>query len=492
MANDFSDLTKYHCEMTQARILINSLSLLGNRAIQGVATFTLTTVIARNLGAEQLGQYVLAIGYYVVFVTFFGLGLRTLFTRELAKASEKTPVYLVSGSLLQFILSIIAYLLLVTVVFLMPYSDRTSTICYIMGLSVIPFALSNITEAIFQAQERMHLIAMSTAPIYMLRVGVSIWVVLRFGAIEYVAAIMAISEVLILILQWVLLLRTVKPIWKIDVSFIVDSFHTAKTLFAIDGVGVLAGKLDVLLISLLGSEVLIGIYGAIRQLVQPFEIICSSLCSAVFPRMSNAVILGNQAQRKRIEFFLDTLFCISLPLIPTIFLYYGEQILIFAYKNPEFSQGGTPLKIIAIPVMLYPLMRISSYVLIANNLEKYNLAETIVTMIFGASIGAFLIPNYKLIGAASMGAAMSLCSCGLYLYTIHTHLFKIRFVRVLRRPLIITGSMLFLLLILQQFHFSLLLNLSIAIGFYSLMALLILIGQLGGVAIIHQFLTRSS
>lgn len=479
--------------MTQAQILINSLSLLGNRVIQGIATFALTTVIARNLGAEQLGQYILAIGYYCIFVTFFGLGLRTLFTRELSKTGEKASVYLVSGSLLQFILSIIAYCLLVTVVFLMPYSDRTSTICYIMGLSVIPFALSNITEAIFQAQERMHLIAVSTSPIYVLRTGAMIWTVLHVDlAIEYVAAIMTISEVAILILQWLILMRTVKPAWKIDFAFMTDSFLAAKTLFAIDGVGIIAGKLDVLLISLLGGEILIGIYGAIRQLVQPFEIIGNSLCSAIFPRMSNAVILGKQEQRKRIEFFLDILFCISLPLIPTVFFFYGEQILVFTYKNSEFARGGTPLKIVAISVVLFPLMRLANYLLIANNLERYNLMEVIVTTILGSSIGAYAIANYQLIGAASMGVAMSICSCSLYLYVIYTHLFKIRFIKVLRRPVIITGLMLSLLLILQQLHFNLLLNLSISIGFYSLVAVLMLIRQLGGVTVIQQLLAKNS
>ena len=81
--------------MKQMQLLINSLSLLGNRLIQGISTFTLTTVIASNLGADQLGQYILALGYYSVFVTFFGLGLRTLFTRELAREGERASVYLV-------------------------------------------------------------------------------------------------------------------------------------------------------------------------------------------------------------------------------------------------------------------------------------------------------------------------------------------------------------------------------------------------------------
>ena len=476
--------------MKQIQLLVNSLSLLGNRLIQGISTFTLTTVIARNLGADQLGQYILALGYYSVFVTFFGLGLRTLFTRELAREGERASVYLVSGSLLQLILSIIAYILLATVVFLMPYSAETSTICYILGLSVIPFALSNITEAIFQAQERMHLIAISTSPIYLLRVGAMILVVLNSThAIEYVAAIMVLSEVLILILQWLLLMRTVKPQWKIDLQFMSDSFNAAKTLFAIDGVGVIAGKIDILLISLLGSEVLIGIYGAIRQLFQPFEIICSSLCSAVFPRMSSLVVLGKKAQRENTENFLDILFCISLPLVPSIFFYYGYELLILMYKRPEFAQGELPLKIIAISAVLSPAVRLFNYLLLANRMEKYNLMEVVITTISGGLLGIFLISKYQLIGAAWMGVAMSLCSCGISTYAIRKHLFKIDMFRVLRRPVLITGLMLVLLLVLQLFNLNLQSSLIINIIFYILVAVLILVHQFGGLAVIRQNIT---
>ena len=477
----------YLDKMKKIQFLINSISLIGNRLIQGIATFTLTTVIARNLGADLLGQYILAIGYYSVFVNFFGLGLRTLFTRELARGGQKTSVYLVSGSLLQFILSIIAYISLVLVVFVMPYSAETSRICYILGVAVIPFALSNITEAIFQAQERMHLITLSTSPIYLLRVGVTIQVVLNVAhPMEYVAAIMAISEFLILILQWLILTRTVKPEWKIDRQFITDSFHAAKTLFAIDGVGVLAGKIDILLISLLGNEVLIGIYGGIRQLFQPFEIICNSLSSAIFPRLSSSVILGKAAQRTSTEKFLNILFCLSLPLIPSMFLYYGSKILIFMYKRPEFALGETPLKILAITAILYPAQRLSSYILVANKMEKYNLVEVIITIIFGGLIGVFAISKYQLVGAAWMGASMSFCSLMVSTYAIRTHLFKVRWHKVLLRPILITMLMTFILLLLQLFHFDLLLSLTINVSFYIIIIALMSIHQLGGLAVIRQ------
>lgn len=479
--------------MKQIQLLINSLSLIGNRLVQGIATFILATAIARNLGADRLGQYILAISYYSVFVTFFGLGLRTLFTRELSKDSSKISIYLVSGSLLQLIISIIAYVLLVLVVFIMPYSDETSLICYILGLSVIPFALSNITEAIFQAQERMHLIAASTSPIYMLRVGVMVWVVLNIAnPIEYVAAIMAISEVAIWLLQWSILTRTVKPEWKIDRQFMWDSFQSAKTLFAIDGIGVISGKIDVLLISLLGSEVLIGIYGGIRQLFQPFEIICGSLSSAIFPRMANAVTLGKKAQKASIENFLDLLLCISLPLIPSIFFYYGRDLLIFMYKRPEFSQGEIPLKIIAISAMLYPALRLSNYILLANKMEKYNLAEVAITTVFGSLVGIFLIPQYRLIGAAWMSVSMAVCSLGISTYAIQTRLFKIDWLRVLRRPISLVGLMLCLLFVLQYFHFNLVYNLTINIGFHVIAIGVILSNQLGGLAAIQKNLSERS
>jgi O-antigen/teichoic acid export membrane protein len=480
--------------MSKKKLLINSLSLLANRLVQGVSTFVLTTFIARSLGADELGKYILAISYYYIFVTFFGLGLRTLFIRELSRDGVRTPVYLVSGTALQFLLSITAYLLLFVVVSLMPYDAETKTICILMGLSVIPFALSNITEAIFQAQERMHLITLSTVPIYLLRVGAMIWTVKNITAypIEWVSVIMVASEAIILILQWLLILGSVKPQWRIEPKFMVTAFHGAKTFFAIDGAGILASKLDILFISLLGSPVFVGIYGAIRQLMQPVEIISSTLCSALFPRLSKAVTLGRREQRRTIEKFLELLFLILLPLIPTFLFQYGRDILVFVYKNPEFAQGDTALKITTISMILYPLSRLLYYVLLSNNLEKYNLIEVVITTMFGGLAGILLISKYQLIGAACMGVAMACCTCGVMSYGIQTHLFRIRLGRVLVRPVLIAGLISLVLFLLQQTKLDLWLNLAIATVVYGAIAAIILVNDMGGIGSLRRVVNRSS
>ena len=135
------------------KLLGNSVSLVANRLAQSLTSFVLFAFIARILGPYELGQYTLAFSYYFVFMTLAAAGLKTLFTRELSRNPAETPIFLVSGTLLQFIFSLVGFIAMVVTVFVLPYKADTSNVCYIMGLMIFPFALSNITDAIFQAYE---------------------------------------------------------------------------------------------------------------------------------------------------------------------------------------------------------------------------------------------------------------------------------------------------------------------------------------------------
>jgi O-antigen/teichoic acid export membrane protein len=465
--------------MTQLKLLRNSFSLLANRLTQGISSFVLTTVIARNLGSHELGQYILAISYYYIFVTFISQGLKTLFTRELAKEAEKTPVYLVSGTFLQLILSIIGYILLVCVVSILPYSPDTSMVCYIMGLVVIPFALSNITEAIFQAQENMHLIAMSTIPIYILRTVLIIWIVNLKYSVNHIAAIMVISETLILLIQWVFLVQTIKPVWQLNKDFMINSIYSVRTFFAIDASGVIATKMNVLLISLLGSESLLGLHGMIGQLLQPFSMVSDSVALAAFPAMSKAVSVGKEKQREETEKVLEILLCMSLPFILGI-LFFGDNLLLFIYNNPRFSQAFLPLKITVLSLIASPFIRIFCYLLAANGFEKYNLIEVVATTILGGLSGVILIPKFQLVGASLTGIVIACAACLLLGYAVYTYLFSLHLWQILRRPLLISGIMSIVFIVLQKYNFNFILTLLVSISTYGFLVGLLIIIYIGG------------
>jgi O-antigen/teichoic acid export membrane protein len=458
--------------LEKRKFISNSIAMLINRLAQSIATFVLSAAIARLLGAYELGQYLLAFSYYFIFVTLASQGLKTLFTRELAQNPEDTPTYLVNGIVLQLLFSLVAYIALVTVVFLMPYSKNTSTLCYVMGLTIVPFALSNVTEAIFLAHEKMHLIAVTTVPIYILRLFAMLAAMYFKYGIEYVAAIFVVSEALILLIQWLCIIRFVKPEWKIKHSFIRDTVRGVRTLFAIEGMAVISSRLDVVILSILGSELLLGLYGGVVQLLQPFLIMATSLVITMFPAMSRTAYQGRNEQRRITENLIELLMLIALPFLVSI-LFMGQDVLTLIYGT-SFAQATLALQISALSLLLLPFNRALSYLLVARGFEEVNLREVVVTTSIGGGIGIVLISQFQLLGAAAMVVAKELIAGGQYIFATYHRLFALNLWRIFARPLLVSLLMVPLFWVLKQSNLETWVMLLVATTAYG-----ILVGAIG-------------
>ncbi|MBD0385106.1 MAG: oligosaccharide flippase family protein [Nostoc sp. C3-bin3] len=472
----------------KSKFISNSLSMIVNRLAQSITTFVLTAAIARNLGAEAIGQYLLAYSYYFIFVGIASQGLKILFTRELAREPQKTSVYLMSGTWLQLIFSLVSYGGLVIVVFLLPYSSKTSTLCYIMGLTIIPFALSNVTEAIFQAKEKMHLIAIATVPVYVLRLIIMIWAMqLKYG-IEYLGAILFFSETLILIVEWILIRQFVKIQWQIDKDFVWNTIKAARTFFAIEAIAVVSNRIEILILSLLGNELLVGLFGAIIQLLQPFSIIANSITIAMFPRLSKLVEQGREKQQQITESFIEVLLTMGLPLFLGL-LFFGKDLLTFIYGS-SFAQGSLALSISAISLLLLPFTRTLCSLLVANHFEIVNLREVVITTILGSLGGVALVSQHHLVGAAIMALLMTILAFSQYVYFTYTLLFPLNLWRVIRRPIIISTLMVVVFLILKKITLDFLFTLIIATSFYILFVIFLTIHTLGGIHIVKEKIVK--
>ncbi|MBD2562037.1 oligosaccharide flippase family protein [Nostoc foliaceum] len=470
------------------KFISNSLSMIVNRLAQSITTFVLTAAIARNLGAEALGQYLLAYSYYFIFVGIASQGLKTLFTRELAREPQKTPVYLMSGTWLQLIFSLLSYGALVIVVFLLPYSSNTSNLCYIMGLTIIPFALSNITEAIFQAKEKMHLIAIATVPVYILRLIIMILAMQLKYEIEYLGAILFFSEALILVIEWILITRLVKIQWQIDGNFIFKTIKSARTFFAIEAIAVISGRIQILILSLLGNEFLVGLFGGITQLLQPFLIIANSITLAIFPRFSKAVEQGREKQREITENIIEILLIMALPLFMGL-LFFGKDLLIFIYDS-SFAQANIALILSAMSLFFLPFTRPLSYILVANGFEIVNLREVIITTSLGSLAGVALVSQYRLLGAALMALLMTILGFSQFIYFTYTRLFPLNILRIMRRPLIISILMLFIFVLLQKISLDFIYTLLVATFAYFVFVIYLGIRAFGGFRFLWTKLLR--
>ncbi len=476
--------------MLGRRLLGNSLSILVTRLTQSIATFVLSASIARVLGPYELGQYLLAFSYYFIFMSLASQGFKVLFTRELSRNPEETPTYLVSGTLLQLFFCFVGYAMLAGLIFILPYKADTSMVCYVMGLAIFPFAISNITESVFQAKEKMYLITISTVPIYILRLVVMIWAMRAgYGVID-LAFITVISEVLILLIEWGLVLRMVTPKWKISWEFIQTALKSVRTFIAIEGVAVINTRMQLMILSLLGGEIVVGLYGSIVQLMQPFDILSSSLTVGVFPSMTKTVGLGLRKQRQLSERIIEMLCFVALPI--TIGMpFFGGDLLALVYQKSDFSAATIPLCIVSVGLIASSFSRPLSYLLVANHFEKINMREVLTTTVTASILGVFLVSKFGLLGAAISVLLMRLSSCAQYLYAVCVNLFSLRVWRILRRPLLINGLMLLVFWFLKSSSSNIAVVLLVSTSIYALLLGSLIVFNLGGPKVAYaKFLQR--
>ncbi len=455
------------------KLLGNSFSLLLNRLAQSITTFILAASIARILGAYELGQYMLAFSFYYVFMTLASQGFKTLFTRELARNPIETPCYLISGTFLQLLFSIIAYAVMAVVVYALPYNQNTSLVCYILGLSIIPFSLSNVTEAIFQAEEKMHLIAVSTVPVYIVRVIAIIWAMNLKYDIATVSEIMVASECLIFLIEWCLITRFVKFEWRLNWKFMLNTTKASGSFIVIEGISVLGYRLQVFILSLLGGELVVGLYGAVLQLMQPFQIISHSVVLAVFPKMSKAINSGKDSQRQITQITIEILLMVALPLLLGI-VFFGKELLILLYQEESFAEAQFALNVFAIGLISSSFIRPLSYLLVANGFEKVNLWQVFITTILDCSISIVLVSQYKLNGAAITVIFTDYVALFIYYIESSRRLFELNLWSTISRPLIVGVSMLPVFIALKKLDFNILSVLIVSSFIY-----FIIIGILG-------------
>ncbi|BAU41166.1 oligosaccharide flippase family protein [Leptolyngbya sp. O-77] len=475
--------------MMGKRLLGNSFSIFVTRLTQSITTFALSAFIARLLGAYELGQYLLAFGYYFIFMSLASQGFKVLFTRELSRHPEQTPTYLVSGTLLQLLFSTIAYAVLVLIVYFLPYQDNTTLVCYVMGLTIFPFSLSNISEAIFQSKEKMYLITVTTVPVYILRLPVMIWAMQAGYGVVGLSLVMFFSEILILFFQWGLLLRSVIPCWKVDRAFIRQSMQSVRTFVAIEGVSVINARMQILILSVLGGEVIVGLYGAIMQLMQPFDILSTSLTVGVFPSMSKAVDLGRHRQRQLAEMSIELLLTVSLPLVMAL-IFFGKELLNLVYHRSDFGNAAAPLAIVSLGLIASSYIRPLSYLLVANHLEHINMREVMVTTTLTGITGIVLISRFQLMGAAVCVLLMRFISLGQYVYGVSFNLFSVRFWKSLKRPLLITALMTLVFWVLESHVQEILKITTISTVVYLLLVGAMVTFQAGGVRVVYTKLLQ--
>ncbi|MCA9218242.1 MAG: oligosaccharide flippase family protein, partial [Planctomycetales bacterium] len=147
-----------------AKIAKNAMSLLAGDIFNKASTFCIYALLGRYAGTHGFGQIALGLALLYLFNVFAAGGLPVLITRRVAQNKKRSKYFLRNGYFAATVTAIASTLAMIVFTRIMNYEATTVSVITILAVSIIPFALTMIAEAVVRGREEMHLVALANIP----------------------------------------------------------------------------------------------------------------------------------------------------------------------------------------------------------------------------------------------------------------------------------------------------------------------------------------
>jgi O-antigen/teichoic acid export membrane protein len=374
-----------------ARILGNAASILASDVVNRGTSFVLYALVARYLGAFEFGQLSLALTLFYTFQVLAAAGLKTLVVREVAKDKGKTNAYLVNGTVSVVATCVLSILVLFVFVRLMGYSRQTASLVLLLSLGLLPVALTTLFEALFQAWEKMHLIAAASVPANCVKAAVA-FVALSHGSTLYqLAGVILLTQAIIAVAEWRLLRRHIVQAGSgLDVRFSLRMLRSSTPFLGIDVTVAIWSSVQIVLLSALASETEVGLYSAAAQVLVPVALLFQSLTQTVFPMMCRRSETDYRNLKRFAERVLVSLLAVAIPVSGILFVF-ADRVLSLLYRGDKFLAAAPVLRILVWTVVLGAITQALGQVLLAGGHEIVTFRIVTVNAVVSLALGLLLI-----------------------------------------------------------------------------------------------------
>jgi len=437
---------------TLRRLAQNSIFSLTSSVILRLSSAVLFIAIARQLGEEAAGVYSLATTYTMIFMSLSFWGLDQLFIRDISRERELAAKYWINLGLLRLLLAGTTIgLLYVFLLGLGQYPADTIKLILLMGLTLITDGLDNLSRAYFIAVEEMFYIPLASLTLALFRLlGIAIVVWHGNVAVETVIWIFLVSSIARCLASSWLVYRKLAPVaFDVDPALWLQSIVWAFPFVFVNGLVALEARLGTVLISIMGTEREVGLYGAALTIVIALQMIPQALREAIFPTLSRLYTHSTDAFQSFYRRSFSYLWIISLGLVPCAVIM-AQDLMVFFYKQP-FAAATLGFQILVISIA-FRLMNIpSSHVMIIVNRQKWLAFFLGLGLMGNLAVSFVLIPHLGF----EMAAVGQVISMLIYFlansWFVHRNVVRIKFTPLVVRPLIASGASLGVgILLLEQ------------------------------------------
>ena len=421
---------------TIKRIARNSLVTISAEVVNKIFGLFLTVIIARYLGDSGFGAYSFIVTMMMLFQVLADFGLDTLTIRDISKDTSKTGSILSSALVLKLCLSLVNFLLMVLAIAIMHKPPTVVYGIYLAGLSVIFFSLANSFSAAFNAHEKMYIKSFILVISRALTLIMTVLAVVFKKDLITLIGILLISEIFRTCLSAAVYLRYFgRTGLRIDMSLCKKLFLAALPFALISLVALIYFKIDIVMLSLMKNDQVVGWYSAAYALLAALLFISDAYNLSIFPVLSRYAESAKDLLAFAWERSVKYLLIISAPItVGTTVL--ADKIVILFYKS-GYLPSVPALKVLIWTLPWIFVNSINVRVFYATGKQKGLTWIVVFSALLNIVLNLFLIPVFSYMGASAATLAsevVNVCVC--FWLISGSSGFRISIVESLAKPVI--------------------------------------------------------
>ncbi len=362
--------------------------------------FFYAVFLARFWGVELFGLYIFALTLVYSLLPLADFGLERFVLREISRFPEKTSFYFSRLFSLRLCLSLGAYFLLLILGFFLSRTPAGFLAVLCLGIFLLPYNLVYLMCSFENAKERMETMALANVG----TIGLTALLGLIFAMLGLP------FEIVLLSYFWGSLLILLFCLWRarkteinfrivIDWSFFREIVKQSWSFALLTILSVFYLRLSVLMVGVLKTPYLTGLYGGAFKFIEALILIPQSFALALFPLSSRLF----QEDRKTLKaVYLKAVFysfLCSLPLAAALFLF-SSSIVPLTYGK-AYLPTISPLSILGLSLFFFfPNALVGNVVLNSRYVNRF-IPVVLFYFIFELAACLFFIPRYGILGAAA-------------------------------------------------------------------------------------------
>ncbi|MFN8545802.1 MAG: polysaccharide biosynthesis C-terminal domain-containing protein [Candidatus Binatia bacterium] len=366
--------------------------------------------ISRSLGVEGLGNFQLVLSYYALYAAIASAGMWGFVVREMAARPAETGRLLLHVYVLALIATIPTSVIMAGTG--VAYDGSVRAGLFIMTFALLPAGVSLYAEGALVAFGRSGTMAAFMVAEEACLTLASCGVLAMGGTLSAVMTVTVIVRCVATVGRLAAVRRLTGPLWgTVDRTLLREMVRQAPVFFGATVLATAFWRLDLVMLSWLGTPTDVGLYAAALRFVMMCQEVPAAAMVLLFPRLS-ALHAGSAAAFRtlfRSAFRYLTVLAVTTSVVVTLV---GPEVIRLVF-GPRFDAAGPVLRLLVWSLLPFALMKLLGSALIASHRQNADLVINGAVLVVNVVLKLVMIPLWGLTGAAAatvlaMGAAVAL------------------------------------------------------------------------------------